>query len=635
MSTATVRSHERAQREWLAGHQSSQKGDWSEAARRFRKATKLAPGDVLAYLNLSDVLFKSDAYEDALRAAERASLLEPANPIALGLRANCLASLNRHEQLVELLQALPPERLDKSLAQMLGEAQALLGRPLEAVTALMHAISHDLTVAGLHFRLGLCFNDLQMKREAAECLRTALVLGVGRDEVAVKDLLCYYEREACEWKGGNTQLDTLVQTAEALPEDAAVPTNPFAYVTLVDSPQAQLKSARSTARYLESKVTPLPARPVVPRERLRIGYVSADFHRHATSYLMAELLERHDRNRFEVFVYSHGRDDGTPLCRRVRAAGEHFVDMEKQSIPEMARRIREDGVDILVDLKGYTAHCRPGLFPYRAAPVQVGYLGYPGTTGAPSIDYIIGDPWVTPLEHAPHYSEKIAQIPGCYQCNDATRAVPVPARRADHGLPEDALVLCGFNQPYKISPEVFDVWCGLLHKLPQAVLWLLEWIPQAPHALRREAAARGIDPSRLVFAASLEQKHHLDRMACADIFLDTWPCNGHTTASDALWSGLPMVTMSGSSFASRVAGSLLHALELPELICQSIPEYEALALALADDGARRAELRARIEVARRTSSLFDGADLARRVEALYERMWARALAGLPPDHLPA
>jgi predicted O-linked N-acetylglucosamine transferase (SPINDLY family) len=374
---------------------------------------------------------------------------------------------------------------------------------------------------------------------------------------------------------------------------------------------------------------------VVARERIRIGYVSADFHRHATSYLMAELLEKHDRSRFEVFVYSHGRDDGTPLCRRVRAAGEHFVDMEKVSIPQMARRIRDDEVDILVDLKGYTAYSRPGLFPYRAAPLQVAYLGYPGTSGAPSIDYLIGDPWVTPLAHASNYSEKLAQLPGCYQCNDATRAIPVPARRADHGLPEDALVLCGFNQPYKISPEVFDVWCGLLHKLPRAVLWLLEWIPQAPPALRREAEARGIDPSRIVFAPSLEQKYHLDRMACADLFLDTWPCNGHTTASDALWSGLPIVTLSGRGFASRVAGSLLRAMDLPQLVCETIPQYEQLVLELAQDAPRRAELRAHIEAARHTSQLFDGGSLARRIEHLYERMWARALAGLAPDHLSA
>lgn len=635
MSAAFPKSIDRAQREWMAGHQFSQKGNWEEAARRFRKATRLAPRDTLAYLNLGDVLFKVGAFEDALKAAEQASSIEPGNDIALGLRANCLVSLNRHEALVDLLTSVPAHRLNKDLAQMLGEAQTLLGRPLDAVKALMHALSHDLAVPVLHFRLGMSFNELQMKREAAECLRTALALGLGADEVSVRDLLCYYERETCDWQGGNTQLDTLVRTVEALPEGAALATNPFAYVTLVDSPEAQLKSARSSARYLETRVTPLPPRAPVKRDRIRIGYVSADFHRHATSYLMAELLERHDRSRFEVFVYSHGRDDGTPLCRRVRAAGEHFTDMEKMSIPQMARHIRDDGVDILVDLKGYTAQSRPGLFPYRAAPLQVAYLGYPGTSGAPSIDYVIGDPWVTPLDHAPYFSEKIAQVSGCYQCNDATRVIPVPARRADHGLPEDALVLCGFNQPYKISPEVFDVWCGLLHKLPNAVLWLLEWIPQAPPALRREAQARGIDPSRIVFAPSLEQRYHLDRMACADLFLDTWPCNGHTTASDALWSGLPMVTMSGRGFASRVAGSLLQAMELPQLVTGSIPEYEALALELAHDAPRRAALRAHIEAARQTSELFDGASLARRIEHLYSRMWDRALAGLPPEHLPA
>jgi predicted O-linked N-acetylglucosamine transferase (SPINDLY family) len=350
---------------------------------------------------------------------------------------------------------------------------------------------------------------------------------------------------------------------------------------------------------------------------------------------MAELLERHDRTRFEVYVYSHGREDDSPIHDRIVAAADHLVRTEDMSPQETAAKVHGDGIDILIDLKGYTQDARPLVFAYRPAPVQAAYLGFPGTSGADWMDYIVGDPKVTPLEHAGHFSEKIAQLPGCYQCNDGTRRLPVASTRASHGLPEDALVLCGFNQAYKISPEVFDVWCRLLLRLPQSVLWLHSWNQQSPSALVREARARGIDPARLVFAPTLHQRAHLDRLPNADIFLDTWPCNGHTTASDMLWAGVPVVTYSGKTFASRVAGSLLHAVGVPDTICDSVEAYEAKVMELATHESIRCDIRRRIEQARHTSPLFSGERIARDIEALYERMWERALAGLPPEHLPA
>jgi predicted O-linked N-acetylglucosamine transferase (SPINDLY family) len=350
---------------------------------------------------------------------------------------------------------------------------------------------------------------------------------------------------------------------------------------------------------------------------------------------MAQVLERHDRSRFEVFVYSHGRSDGSAMRQRIEGAAEHFADLQASSIADMAHRIRDDEIDILVDLKGYTQHSRPPLFAMRAAPLQVSYLGFPGTTGADYIDYVIGDPVVTPLEHAPFYSEKIAQLPGCYQCNDGTRPIPRPPSRSSQGLPEDGFVFCAFNQPYKISPEVFDVWCRLLNAVPGSVLWLLAWNKDAPIALRREAQARGVDPSRIIFAPSVPQSEHLDRIGCADIFLDTWPCNAHTTASDALWAGLPVLTLSGRTFASRVAGSLMRAVGLPELVCDDVSGYEGLARELASDRGRLEQLRARVRDARHTSSLFDGTVTARGLELVFERMWERALSGQSPEHLPA
>jgi predicted O-linked N-acetylglucosamine transferase (SPINDLY family) len=635
MRAHVCESTRRAQQAWLHGQQQGRKGRWDEAAQRFEQAWRLQPSDALYGLTWADALIKGGRPDDALEVVARVVRMEPANPIARALQAQLLLLANRHDEVVALLAAVPDPQLDHELLRIRGVAQLFVGQADAAVGSLLRALALDPRDAPTHMLLGLAFNALKLKSEAAECFRTALLLGLGDLEVGVRDLLAFYEREVCAWQGGHSAVQALRDSIDRLPDDAAVETNPFAHVTLIDDPVRLLKAAAACARHFERRAVPLPPRRPLPRERLRVGYVSCDFHAHATAFLMAELVERHDRRRVEVFLYSFGRDDGSAVRQRLVDGADHFADLRSLGVRAMAERIRADGIDILVDLKGYTQDARPALLAHRAAPLQVAYLGFPGTTGSPSIDYLIGDPYVTPLEHAPHYSEKLAQLPGCYQCNDGRRPLPVAPSRAGQGLPEDAVVLCAFNQLYKISPDVFDVWCRLLQRLPHAVLWLVEWNPQAVVALRHEARARGVDPARLVFARPLPQAAHLDRVACADLFLDTWPCNAHTTASDMLWAGVPVVTCSGRTFASRVAGSLLHAVGVPELVCASVEAYEALVLELAQDAPRRLALRRRIEAARQTSSLFDGADIARRLERLYERMWERALAGQPPAALPA
>jgi predicted O-linked N-acetylglucosamine transferase (SPINDLY family) len=350
---------------------------------------------------------------------------------------------------------------------------------------------------------------------------------------------------------------------------------------------------------------------------------------------MAELFERHDRSRFEVTLYSHGPSDGSAMRARIEAASERFADVQLLSDLEIAQRVRDDEIDVLVDLKGHTANNRLAVFAYRAAPVQASYLGFPGTSGAAWIDYIIGDPIVTPLEHAPHYSEQIAQLPGCYQPNDRQRALPTPPPRAACGLPDDALVLCGFNQPYKISSEVFDVWCDLLRALPHAVLWLLRWNGQAPERLRAEAQRRGVAASRLVWAPRVKPVDHMARLQLADVLIDTWPCNAHTTASDALWAGVPVVTLTGQTFASRVASSVLHAVALAELACPDRATYCERVLEIARDSPRREALRDHLAQARQRAPLFDSERRVRDLEALYARMWERHSAGIPPAALPA
>jgi predicted O-linked N-acetylglucosamine transferase (SPINDLY family) len=625
----------RAQQAWLQGRALGQRGAWDRAADRYREAVRLHPADALYGLNLADALIKAGRADEAAVAAEAALRADPGNPVATALYARSLLNSMQFEPLAELGSQLPEGQLNAELLSWVGIAQFKLGRAKDAVQTFLKAVVQQPQDATLHYRLGLSFNELKLKQEASECFRTALLLGLGPLEVGVRDLLAFYEREVCDWRGGDTQVDALRASIARLAPNAAVQTNPFAHVTLLDDPYAQLQAARACSRYMARDVRPLPPRRIQPRKRLRIGYVSSDFHRHATSYLMAQLLEQHDRERFEVHLYSHGRNDESETRSRILCSADHVVDAQRMSVADMARRVRDDGVDILVDLKGYTQDARPALFAYRAAPVQVAYLGFPGTSGSDAIDYIVGDPWVTPLEHADHFSEKIAQLPGCYQCNDGTRPLPVAPSRASQGLPDDALVLCGFNQPYKISPEVFDVWCRILQQVPNSVLWLLEWHPQAPDALRREASARGVDPSRLIFARTLSQEAHLNRIGCADLFMDTWPCNGHTTASDMLWAAVPVVTLSGRTFASRVAGSLLQAVDLSEGISSDVAEYEEKALQVARDADLRRSMHHRLCLARPTSTLFDGAKLARDIESLYLRMWERLERRLSPDHLAA
>ena len=368
---------------------------------------------------------------------------------------------------------------------------------------------------------------------------------------------------------------------------------------------------------------------------LRLAYLSCDFHHHATAVLMTEMLERRDRSRFEVHLFSHGGEDHSASGRRIRAACEQFHDVTHLTSEAVARRMRELDIDIAIDLKGHTRGSRLDVLAWRPAPVQVAFLGYPATSGAPFLDYIVGDPVVTPLAHADRYSECIAQMPDSYQPNDRCRALPEAPSRAALGLPEDAVVLCCFNQTYKMSPHLLDLWARILAGAPRAVLWMLAWNPTAQANLGRELAARGVDPARVCWAPTLHLDEHLARLRQADLFLDTWPCNAHTTASEALWTAVPVLTVPGETYASRVAASLVSACGLPELACADEDDYVARATALANDPAALAALRQHLDRQRMTLPLFDSARHVRHWEALLERMAAREQQGLPPAALPA
>ena len=631
-SIAQVRAHRR----WQAGQEHARCEQWPLAATAFEQATSLH--DDAAYaLAAAHALIKCGRAADAVQRARRMRRSHPMQMLGFTLESHALLALGQADEALQCLRALPAQVVpDHAYLMSMAMALQQSHRHAEAVTVFLQALALKMDDAYLHYHLGTSFKEQGMKAEAAECVRTAVLLGVGSSDLAARGQLVFLEREACRWAEAEAELARLRPAVRAVPPQAPMETSPFTHAVLVDDPLEQLKVARHYALHVAGKFRPLPRVRARARDgRLRVGYLSADFHQHATSQLMVQMLECHDRNGFDVTLLSTGPDDGSAMRQRIRAASEHFEDLRGRSVTSMAQRVRELGIHILVDLKGATYNTLLPVLAQRPAPLQVSWLGFPGSTGAPFIDYLIGDPVVTPLADAAHFSEKIAQLPHCYQPNDAHRALPLPSTRADWGVPDDALLLCAFHQSYKISAEVFDQWCELLHALPGAVLWLLQWNTNVQATLTAAAGARGIAPERLAFVPMLPLRDHLSRLACADLYLDAWPCNAHTTAGEALWCGVPVVTIKGRTFAQRVAASLLHAVGLDELVCADTQSYCATLLSLAADPARRSQLRAHLLAQRSASALFDGARQARALEQLYSRMWERSTQGLPPEHLPA
>lgn len=360
---------------------------------------------------------------------------------------------------------------------------------------------------------------------------------------------------------------------------------------------------------------------VTQTDKLRIGYLSADFHEHATLRLMLGAIQMHDRSRFSIYAYSYGEADDSPEHKQLLQAVDHFVDLNAKDDISAAQQIADDGIHILVELKGYTSNSRLGIVALRPAPISVSWLAYPGTLGHPRLaDYIIGDPIVTPLEHQAHFSETLALMPHSYQPNSQNKLSPKPLRSL-HNLPEDAFVFCSFNQAFKFNPFMFDIWCRLLKAVPHSVLWLLAPLDSAQKRLHEEAQLRGIATERIIFAPRITQNEHVARLQCADLALDTYPCNSHTTGSDALWAGVPMVTLIGETFASRVGASLMSAVGLPELITHTALEYFNLAYQLATDTARFAALRTTLADQKLTAPLFNPTQFAKDLEKLYQMIW--------------
>jgi len=555
---------------------------------------------------------------------------------ALNGRGNALFAQRRFEEALACYAQAIAQKGDFAEAHNnRGNALAELRRTEEAVASYDRAIALKPELAKAHFNRGNALLKLKRFADALASYRAALAQDPGHRFALSGWADCALQ--LCDWK---EQDAVRPQVCRHVAERRSV-VYPFVLLGYCDDEALQLQCAKS---FVQDRIAASPAPKLNVRAsrsgKIRLAYLSADFRRHATAYLMAELFERHDRSKFELIGVSFGPDDKSEMRMRLSEAFDAFHDVGNRSDAEAAELIRNLGVDIAVDLKGHTGGSRIGILAPRPAPIQVSYLGYPGTTGADFIDYILADRRVLPFAAQEFYTEKIVHLPDCYQVNDSGRpiAAPFPASgegkgggRAEAALPDDAFVFCCFNGNWKITPALFDIWMRLLRKVEGSVLWLMADNEPAAANLRREARARDVDPARLVFAERLALPQHLARHRLADLFLDTLPVNAHTTASDALWAGLPLLTCRGRSFAGRVAASLLDAVGLGELVAGNLAEYEAQALRLATDPAALRGLRERLDRNRTTQPLFDTERFRRHIEAAYARMWEMRQRGEPPE----
>ncbi len=571
-----------------------------EAEVEYAATVKIDPSYVEAHYNLGNLRAKRGARAAAVDSYRKAVTLKPDHSSAYNNMGGELLLLDRIDEALDAY--------DRALAADPDNTQAIVNRGKALV---LKGVLPDAIAA---FRNAYAIDPAD---------RSALLQAL------------FEEAHICDW----SNRDQFALTDS--PSAAAV--QPFATLPFVDDPEHQYRRSLACAAVKfgagqESLAKSLPDPAPSADGRIRIGYFSADFHNHATMYLMSGLFREHDRARFDVRLYSYGparEDDASRIALRRQV--DAFTEIGHLTDAQVRELARDDALDIAVDLKGYTRGTRSTMFGQRLAPVQVSHMGYPGTIGHPCIDYFVADAVALPPGGEAWFSEKIVRLAGCYQANDDRRPItPDPRSRTEWGLPQrqegQGFVFCCFNHTYKIGPAEFDIWMRLLAQVEGSVLWLLRSNQWAEANLRQHAAAHGIDPDRLVFARNVPHAEHLGRLAHADLFLDTFNVNAHTTASDALWAGLPVLTLTGRQFAARVATSLVHAVGLPDMAVVDAAAYEETALTLARDPQRLADLRARLAVNRLTAPLFRTNDYTRRLEAAFAEMHRRRLAGLAPDH---
>jgi predicted O-linked N-acetylglucosamine transferase (SPINDLY family) len=603
---------------------------YDEAVAAYDKALALNPGSEGAWLGRGNALSELKRYDEVFAAYDRALALQPNLAGAWLGRGNAFSDLKRYKEAFAAY--------DKALALKSDLAEAWLGRGNaffdlkrhdEALLAYDKALDLKSDLAEGWLGRGGVFVDLKRQDQAIAAFDRALAIRPDFPDAAAARM--HAKMNICDWK----DFDAEWQNLNASIAEDYKSTGPFLFLAVSESSSELKKYAETwTARKFPAAYHPLWRDVVHKHKKTRIAYVSSDFRSHAFAYLAVGMIESHDKSQFEVAGISTGPDDASITRKRLERAFDTFIDASVLSDDDVARWVREKEIDLLIDLNGHTAGSRIGAFARRPAPIQVNYLGYPGTAGATYIDYIVADTHVIPPHQMEFYTEKIAYLPHCYQTNDRKRIIgDRKFSRAELGLPETGFVFCCFNNNYKILPDIFDSWMSILGQVNDSVLWLFEDNASAAENLRKEAAARGVDQGRLVFAKRMPLADHLARHKLADLFLDTLPYNAHTTASDALWAGLPVLTRTGETFAGRVATSLLTAIGLPELVTRTREDYESLAIELARHPEKLASIKAKLERNRLTTPLFDTQLFTRHIESAYRAMYERYQAGLPPDHL--
>jgi predicted O-linked N-acetylglucosamine transferase (SPINDLY family) len=586
------------------------------------------PKNVDALSNRANALIRVKRHEEALADSDKALSIDQTYASAWHNRGSALSGLKRHrESLASFERALSLDQKTAATWNNRGNALIALKRYAESLPDFDTAIALDPVYADAFSNRANALSNLKDFTPAIAAADAALALDP--DHAPSQTVLVHSALHACDWRA----LDRVKGSAFAALRLGRRAIQPFDCKALATSEADNLQAARLwVAEECPPSPQPLWRGERYQHERIRVAYLSTDLRAHAVGFLIVGAIEHHDKQRFDVTGMSLGADDKSETRARFEAAFDRFIDVREKNDNEVAALLREMEIDIAVDLNGFTGEPRTRILARRPAPIQVNYLGYPGTMGADYVDYIIADPIVITPADEPYYSERIAYLPDSYQANDTRRPMArgVPSR-AEAGLPDTGFVFASFNNTYKISPEMFSVWMRLLNGIEGSVLWLLEDNPFAAENLRREAAARGVKPDRLIFAPRTTPDKHLARQKLADLFLDTLHYNAHTTASDALWIGLPVITTPGTTFPSRVAASLLTALGLPELITPSLDEYERLALRLARDPGARSALKEKINAHRQTFPLFDTKRFTRHLEAALTTMWERQQEGLSPQ----
>jgi predicted O-linked N-acetylglucosamine transferase (SPINDLY family) len=640
-------------------------GRWQDALASYDRTLTLNPGDGLAYYNRGSVLKQLDRLEEALLSYDRAIGLRGDHFEAHFNRGHVLQALRRHQAALEsygrAVELRPtfaegfhargtalvsmrqlPEALasyDRAIALDANNYEAHISR----ADVLLESMQIDAAVDGYtrgiqlkpdspeaYFGLGSALTRQQRHEEALRNYDRALALSP--DMKYLRGVRRFGRMQVCDWSDLASDRQKLSAGLEAGRAVARLLT----VCALFDSPTRHQQAARILVRELYPPDDSLGPVPPPPRgARIRVGYFSPDFRTHPVSLLAAGLFETHDRSKFEITAFAFGPDNGDPMRLRLKQAFEHFIDVSQLSDAEVASMARRREIDIAVDLGGTTEGARPGIFALRAAPLQVGYLGYPGTSGAPYMDYLIADRTLIPEGEERHYAEQVIRLPDSYQPNDSTRAISDHVfTREELGLPAKGFVFCCFNRGFKLMPETFDDWMQILKRVEGSVLWLTEGDQTAVANLQREAEQRDVSPQRLIFAVAMpSMADHLARLRSADLFLDTLPFNAHTTASDALWAGLPVLTCAGHAMPGRVAASLLNALALPELITTTREHFRDLAVRLAQNPAELQQVRAKLARNRLTAPLFDTVRYTHNLESAFTSIYERCQASLPPAHL--